>query len=154
QTASPVIAIRVGSGASPQLSTTTASEFACALQEDGRATCWELRRGSPSFEIPTRYKSLAAGISAMCGVTEAGTVECWGEGNGSSMARLFAMVGSYRTVSVGASTYCAMNASNVATCWGVEGATPTKPLILNDAVEVQAGNRHVCILVKSGDLKC
>jgi len=53
---------------------------ACALDSEGRATCWGWY-GWDKLEAPTdlRFTELAAGNMATCGITTDGHIHCWGD---------------------------------------------------------------------------
>ncbi|MHB8959333.1 MAG: RCC1 domain-containing protein [Candidatus Limnocylindrales bacterium] len=98
----PVDVLSFGSGKESATAVTVGRSFACALTTAGAVLCWgydiygQLGNGvfdkpfDPSpFPVPAKVKglrgalrSISAGISSVCGVTDVGGLKCWGTSTG------------------------------------------------------------------------
>jgi alpha-tubulin suppressor-like RCC1 family protein len=111
---------------------------ACALDAEGRASCWGTRglgsgtvhpKREPVAVAATALDEVTAGGGHTCGLGRDGRASCWGDGvdgrlgNGGSAARsvpsgvevAFAL----RDIDAGAAHSCAFDVRGYAYCWGV-----------------------------------
>jgi alpha-tubulin suppressor-like RCC1 family protein len=129
---------------SSQFSTAVVSAggaHSCALDAEGRASCWgygadgALGNGATtnsSTPIPvayhTQYASIAAGGTHTCAVTASGTAYCWGSNRGgwlgdgttTASARPVAVIGgeTFTIITAGETQSCGLTATGKAYCWG------------------------------------
>jgi alpha-tubulin suppressor-like RCC1 family protein len=115
----------------------------CGLSTSGEAFCWgnntwgAVGDGGPAGEATTprrvagdlRFRRLAAGASATCGITTTGTTYCWGINttyplgidDPSPAVRLPRRVQTdlvFREIALGGATVCALDSIGGAYCWG------------------------------------
>jgi alpha-tubulin suppressor-like RCC1 family protein len=158
----------------------------CALDEEGKAWCWgsnivdQLGDGTSSDLSATpvavaadfTFESLAAGRAWTCGVDEAGTAHCWGQGplgDGSTLRsrRPVEVAGdhTFRQLSSGQGHTCGITTAGQALCWGgneggqlgSEGRSVTVPAPVTGGhsfVQIAAGVAHTCAVEATGDLWC
>ncbi|RME23253.1 MAG: hypothetical protein D6798_13905, partial [Deltaproteobacteria bacterium] len=53
-------------------------DFACALDADGRATCWGDDQHGQTEAPSDAFVKISAGRTHACGLRADGTVRCWG----------------------------------------------------------------------------
>jgi len=93
---------------------------------------------------------LSAGDDHACGVTQSGSVKCWGK-NESGQAT--PPSGSFQSVSAGWGHTCGVTQSGSVKCWGKnESGQATPPSGSFQSVSV--GGEHTCGLTQSGSVKC
>jgi hypothetical protein len=101
----------------------TGDFHACALDGDGAAVCWG-EGGFGYIQPPpdVRFRTLAAGWQATCGITQKGALMCWG-GNMDSDHALhiagFEPEGVFIDVSLGRDMACAVREDGAVMCWGL-----------------------------------
>ena len=150
-------------------------EHWCGLREDGTAVCWgdnshgqtDVVAGSPPFS------GISAGGKHTCAVTYLSGVRCWGDAG--AIAGVPGTLG-FRSVDSGFEHTCAIqnesmvfaadSEKTIAVCWGANGYgqadVPDVPDVEDGQedtefdlgfVEVSAGWRHSCGLVKESRIK-
>jgi alpha-tubulin suppressor-like RCC1 family protein len=141
-----------------------ASQFACALLEDGSVSCWgtgrvandgkaqENARPTPVVGVKGALELAASGVVA-CARTGQGAV-CWG----ADAATLGSPpAGPFTKVSAGFTHTCALDAKGAVTCWGSgdwgAGASLAKPAITG-ARDLVAGDRHACVVTGDRKVQC
>jgi len=91
-------------------------EGACHLSADDLRICWRTGVSDHGPPAPDRDTELSLGEHVGCGLTEAGTLRCWGSGD--------ALLGGVPTgdgwvdFGVWAQLACAVHASGTVECWG------------------------------------
>lgn len=177
-------------GAAPLVSITAGEYHACGLRADSTAWCWGSNGGSsigvgpPSSGIylPTpvagahRFTTIDARGQLTCGVTQGGTIYCWGIGAvGADSATAIGLDTvptpvlantPFRTVTVGPEHACALTETDDAYCWGTgaygrlgTGTQDDQPVPVQVAtnlkfVSIAAGWRHTCALTAGGAAYC
>jgi alpha-tubulin suppressor-like RCC1 family protein len=162
----------------------------CAVDTSGRVWCWgsddygQLGNGKTVTysEVPVQVQGgilatqVSAGDQFTCAVTQAGTVECWGDndygelGNGTTTTSTTPVTvkGLTNVIQVAAGYFhaCALESSGTVWCWGdndygelgngTTGSISTVPVIasLQTAIWVTAGAGDTCAIVSTGDLLC
>ena len=100
--------------------------------------------------VDLAWATVSAGGSHTCGVTTAGTVECWGRdrrGQSSPPA------GTFKSVSAGASHTCALTKEGKAVCWGANFQMESSPPPSTFRT-VSAGWSHSCGITTEGAVEC
>ncbi len=120
---------------------------------------------------------ISLGAEYSCVVTDAGTVQCWGDngagqlGTGdrltSTTPRFVTGVSSVRELASGDSHTCALINGGTVKCWGLDGSgqvgngapladvlTPQTVLGLTGVTQIAAGGFHTCALLTAGTVKC
>ncbi len=167
----------------------------CAVTTTGAAKCWgydyygQLGNDVALTQQPTPVdvlgltsgvKSISAGGSHTCAVTNGGGVKCWGWdadgqlGNNTSLTSqptpvdVLGLTSGVASVSTGGTHTCAVTTSGGAKCWGsdnngelgndstpVSRPTPVDVLGLTSGVaSISAGSSHTCAVTSSGGAKC
>jgi len=122
--------------------------------------------------------SLAAGSAHTCALTNAGKVYCWGQndggqlGDGTTIERhvpvaVDGLSGRATNIVAGSRFTCALLTNGRVQCWGELTFLPAEsdnarnqpapiqiPNLERDVVEMAAGNYHLCILTKAGEVMC
>lgn len=148
-----------------------------ALREKGIAC------GNGSFQPQgplSIIRPLALGQSHSCAITPSpeGAVYCWGrgdsgqlgDGNGGNSSTAVKVSGISRAVAIaaGRSHTCVVLESGSVSCWGdnyngqfgsgTTSNTPAKAPVtvsgVSDAADIASGESHLCILTKSGGMRC
>jgi alpha-tubulin suppressor-like RCC1 family protein len=169
----------------------------CAVTGAGGVQCWgdnangQLGDGTagsnPNNAVSVRgltsgVIALAAGQYHSCAVTNAGTVQCWGDnssgqlGNGSTTVwpasistpvAVTGLIGNAVSITAGYWFTCAVNETGAAQCWGNNfygalgnGTTnaSTAPVLVSGlasgVVAIAAGDYHACALTSGGAVQC
>ena len=151
----------------------------CSLAADGTAFCWgrningELGTGSAIRDTALsprrtagghRFTSLSAGGSHTCGITQPGTVYCWGAnsegqlGDGTRSERntpqpvVIAM--SFKEITAGTTHTCGVNTADEIYCWGMGALIPTRVPAEVKLTQITAGNGFTCGLDSAGAAYC
>ncbi|HEY2832564.1 MAG TPA: hypothetical protein VGJ14_09075 [Sporichthyaceae bacterium] len=191
-------------GAAPSVLQATAlaagANHNCAITTDtptvanagGGVVCWgrndwgQLGNGttiSSSLPVPvtglaTGVRTISAGHSYACALTEAGAVWCWGSNksgqlgdgtnNDSSVpVQVSGLAANVVAISAGEYHMCALTADGAVQCWGHGRAgqlgngqsrnstTPVTPAGLNSGViAISSGGFHTCAILSDAGLKC
>ena len=130
--------------------------------------------------VPTaEYVQVSAGYHSSCGLTAAGEVRCWGNGDwgqlgNSTTERRYApttvtdLGSGASSVAVGHHHACAVTSRGGVVCWGLNdygqigfGTTSVRPYVpvavtglSSGVVQVDAGYQHTCALTAAGGVKC
>jgi len=172
----------------------TGYDHACALTEAGAVWCWgfnsegQLGNGTtvnslvptPVSGLSSGVKSIAAGTTHNCAITQAGGLKCWGYngygqlGDGTSGSfetepvQVDGLLSGVMAVSVGQFHTCAITDAGAAKCWGrnTDGqlgngnspsvsTTPSSVVGLSSgATAITSGRYHSCALIGTGSVKC
>ncbi len=158
------------------------SDATCALDHDGRVSCWGAyldRKGTAPTREPLPLKApavdLALGKHHGCVRMADATVQCWGQntdgqlGDGTTRSRAPAEVPGLRGVAqITSSTHgsCARLATGQVECWGGnkygqvgDGSTtdrlaPVDVEGARDATEIAEGQDHACALFADATVRC
>jgi alpha-tubulin suppressor-like RCC1 family protein len=193
-TCSSAISVNVAAAAPLLGKISAGTEHTCEITPSGILKCWgrnqhnQLGNGSSlSMAFPTvidagsSYTQISAGgitdfISHTCGITEAGTLKCWGAntqrqlGDGTTTYRSTPTIIdsgiSYIKISAGQFHSCGITTSGTLKCWGQnaqrqlgDGSTTNRstPTIIDSGITfstIAAGALHSCGITTSGTLKC
>lgn len=141
-----------------------ASQFACALLEDGKVKCWGTGRIANDGQAYTDAKptivsgvdgaeELAASGALACARGASG-IACWGTDD---KAIRVPPKGAFKQIAVGFAHACALDGSGAVQCWGPADWATTgafgKPAI-SGAVQIVTGDRHACVITKAGGVSC
>jgi len=169
-------------------------DHVCARVDGGEVRCWggaldgqmgDGHRGEPEgyrtrpVVVPgvSDAMDLVAGSAHTCAILAAGTVRCWGRGDGGQLGNGPGGWASLRAVTVprlrdavqlaaGAAHTCARTAAGQLPCWGFNNLgqlgdgtqtvhhAPVPVPRVADAVDVAAGARHTCARRSSGEVWC
>lgn len=140
----PPIYGRVPPGVFAQL--VVGSSQACALDENGHASCWGPAPIVPPAEA---FTALALGDAHACGLRPDHTVRCWGrdvEGQGRAPA------GGFLKIAAGAQVSCGIREDHTLACWGSNayGRTAPPPGRFTDL----AAGTQTCAVREDGKLLC
>ncbi|HEY0840754.1 MAG TPA: Ig-like domain-containing protein [Vulgatibacter sp.] len=152
----------------------------CALTAEGEVWCWgsggidrvgglDFERGAGS-DLPAplpgapALRTLSAGKSHFCGVTEAGAAWCWGHSRegalgagfaGSSEAPVKVAGGhAFRHVQASIEHTCGLTLEGEVWCWGRGELEPVLVPTEGTIVQVVAGAAHLCVLRDDGVALC
>lgn len=158
----------------------------CALSRDGTAVCWGANGASEIGAGVTfadrmavspvgggqRFRSLAAGVGAACGVDEVRRVLCWGDNAAAQVAPSGTRLGSpvvrwagpAAAVGAGERWTCAVALAGDVTCWGArwDRLGPFAPEVepagwaapVSAPVQLSVGARHACAVTDGGGIAC
>ncbi|MEM7129088.1 MAG: clostripain-related cysteine peptidase [Chloroflexota bacterium] len=174
-------------------------DYTCALTQGGQVYCWGQNRkgqsgmGTPLYQLSPRplampsgafhFREIDTGLFHACGLTDAGSVYCWGYnnegqlGNGSTRdsstpVLVTGLESGAKKVVVGKHHSCAINQADTAVCWGwnyngqvdsgltgteIGGikSVPTQVIGLPEGVtDMAAGTHHTCATTIAGELFC
>lgn len=183
-------ATAIASGANHNCAVTTTTP--AVANAGGGVVCWgrndwgQLGNGTkvsssrpvPVTGLASGVRTVSAGHSYACALTESGVVWCWGSNrsgqlgdgtnNDSSVpVQVQGLNANIVAISAGDYHVCALNADGAVQCWG-EGragqlgngrshrsSTPVTPSGLNSGVTaISSGGFHTCAILSSASLKC
>uniref|UniRef100_A0A7S4H8L8 Uncharacterized protein n=1 Tax=Guillardia theta TaxID=55529 RepID=A0A7S4H8L8_GUITH len=108
----------------------------------------------------TGWKSLAAGYSHTCGITDEDTILCWGQGKNQQSLLPQWIVSmhenlQWKAISCGTSHTCAILKNGSAACWGsnVEGQISIPPQVAAWEM-IDCGYAHTCGIDVNGSAYC
>ncbi|HJN78061.1 MAG TPA: hypothetical protein QGF58_29375 [Myxococcota bacterium] len=121
------------------------------IDQAGRNRTW----GGPYYTLGDQtgvvFTDLDAGYYGTCGVTDAGSLHCWGLDTHGQLSPPDS--GTYTQVSCGSTHCCALDVDGSALCFGANHAgqsdAPTTAF-----VEISAGDQHTCGRRSSGEVEC
>ena len=123
----------------------------CGLRHDNTLWCDEhaTRNHAP---LPTSaFSQLSVGTGYLCGLTLAGSVECWGM----MTPPIYEGDIAFQQISMGSTHGCGLDSSGTIHCWGGGAdagkltAAPT-----GEWVQIDAGSQHTCALNSAGTVHC
>jgi hypothetical protein len=128
------------------------SGYRCALDADGRATCWD---GYPWMQPPDDlFDSLAVGFDTLCGVRKNGTAACWGSG---AFGQLSVPGGTFRALAPSSWDVCGIREDGTLECWGRQNGpfseTPSSPPPGTFEM-IRANGITTCALSTDGSIQC
>ncbi len=131
----------------------------CALRPDGSVWCW----GTLSFTgetfpsggftaEPVRIAGIAAmdEIAGQCGVTTAGTVQCWDTSAGGVTAPPAGITGAI-DIDQFDTSFCALRSDGAVACWG---PAPSVAPFVAGLTHVSVSNGGACALTSGGAVFC
>ena len=102
-------------------------------------------------------QTLTSGRYHTCGVTDFGSVVCWGY-NGSGQTDVPENLGKIIQIAAGGFHTCALDEQGKVTCWGAEGdhdeGQTDVPENLGKIIQIAAGGFHTCALDEQGKVSC
>ena len=100
----------------------------------------------PSVDTPTRFKSVSAASTQICGIRSDDTIVCWG-------SRAHLLGGGFKAVSAGGDHSCAIRSDDTIVCWGDNwyGQADAPPGIFE---AVSAGGVHSCAIRSDDTVVC
>jgi alpha-tubulin suppressor-like RCC1 family protein len=141
-----------------------ASQFGCAILEDGTVKCWGTGRiandGSSAIDAkPTTVanvdgaEELVASGAIACARGSKG-ITCWGTDEKTIGTP---PKGTFTQIAAGFTHACALATGGSVTCWGQadwggKGAFAKPPV--TGAIQVVTGDRHACVLTKGHAVQC
>jgi hypothetical protein len=127
---------------------TAAPYSTCALDKNGKATCWGANN---SFVRPETFKQVVAGEKYHCGITTTDELSCW-ESYGAHVNWNTLPYDAFSKLAIGTSHACALRKSNgTARCWG----SIDQALVPAGAfVDIVAAADHTCALDAAGAITC
>ena len=152
-------------GGHPFTSIAAGEATACGLTAVGEAWCWGSNQfgnlglgtqdagphSTPVHAAPgLTFSVIAPGQRRTCGITTAGVVQCWGEGQLAPAA--FDATSGYTELAAGQVNFCRVNGAGDVSCWG-DGTLANVPSA--PAAGLSVGSRHACArLVATGKIMC
>jgi len=106
------------------------------------------------------WAMVSAGYSHTCGITDLGTLLCWGQGkNGQALVPQWIMGSNdtaWASVSAGTSHTCAISSNGTGVCWGADDeGQSTVPEVPGQTWRlIDAGYAHTCGIVSNGSAIC
>ena len=145
----------------PWASVHTGRSHTCALDANGRATCWgagsepghqEYGQAIPPDEV---FNALSLGADTSCGHRPDGSIACWGQAEN---GELDVPSGSFTVLAVGGWHGCGLRTDGSIACWGgADGGVPspvTSPPTGTGFVDLEGGGWHECALREGGEVSC
>ena len=141
------------------------SSHGCAIDLDGVVHCWgdgSSPEGPPpdwigahgddgqGRPVPGVYVAIDASDNATCGLHPDGTVDCWGDVEG-TLDRVPEVT--LETISVGGKFACGLRPDGSIACWGDDFKGRASPPA-GAFVQVDAGAAHACALREDGSVVC
>lgn len=167
-------------GGAPAQAVSAGANHACAVDRDGRASCWgyngfgEVGDGSTTLHTaPTpvattvRFRAVDAGGMVTCGLDLDGRAHCWGAWPAGRYLRPTLVPESppFVRIAAGEEHACALTAGGEVHCWGANDvgqlgtvgpstAAPRRVPLAGRAVDVTTGQGHSCALTEDGRAVC
>lgn len=164
------------------------SEYGACAARDRVVSCWGGSSDSPGgagnslspvrFALPEAVRSLEAGVSHFCALSQTGAVYCWGSNGSFQLGNAdpaeqgpvrVALPGSARAISCGGAHTCVILQDSTLWCWGSNlesqlgqpdsslGARVTDPIqvgVESDWLAIGLGDGHSCGIRHTGELWC
>ncbi len=140
-------------------------DYGCVLNEDGEVSCWfgpQYHQYYPLWEDDppedVTFVDLALALRHMCGLTDEGAVECWGEDEDGKLDPPDGEV--FESIVAGFSHTCGLKADGSVSCWGDVESSGSLDLSLDDTdsvgpfVKIDASISSVCGLKEDGTIEC
>jgi Regulator of chromosome condensation (RCC1) repeat len=122
----------------------------CALQDDGKVSCWKGPddRGA-ALPPPDHFQSIDVTESRSCGVRLDGSVTCWG--SPLDLPATSPPTGVYTSVASRNASFCGIKVDGTLDCWGADGVPPP---VADTFLQVAPGANHACGVRSDGSLRC
>ena len=139
----------------------------CGVDPDGAVRCWHAATSDPSAPLcdvaappcvndgrppPGRYVAVTAGVDVSCGLTDEGTIQCWGVDTDGGAAR--PPEGDDFIAIDGARALCGLRASGELSCWGDFGFDYRPEPVTEVATQVEVIPSARCALLGDGQARC
>lgn len=79
---------------------------------------------------------------------------CWRSDGAGRLKEELAVQGEFSSVSAARFITCVLDAGGTGRCWGMRLGSVDKPTVVENAVQLQASDRGVCVLLEDGTLSC
>lgn len=170
-------------GISDAVDVASGRDFTCALHTGGTASCWGRVGGTTSI-TPQLIAGVSDGVAIFAGDYHAcvlrtgGAVVCWGKNSNGQLGRGTSTfredvasppsgLPPLQSLSLGGEHSCGVTGTGEAWCWGYNfygqagtGSTSSRILLptvlpfVTTVQEIAAGERHTCLLLGDGTLRC
>lgn len=123
------------------------ARYFCGLREDGSASCLDTQ-GTPT-DTPGPFSIIEVGEDGACGLTVAGSLDCWG------IPFFKGARGPFSSISIDSEILCALDSEGEMWCWWdqdgevIKAEPPTGPF-----VQVAVGFKQMCGLTAEGTIVC
>lgn len=105
--------------------------------------------GDTGIPPADRFIDVGTGAIHTCGISEVGTILCWGANDDD---QLNAPMGTFVSISVGHAHSCALSNDGNVECWGRNDDGQTS--LIGTFSDVAAGGAHTCGLEEDGSVTC
>jgi hypothetical protein len=139
----------------------------CGVHPDGSVRCWQMAVRDPTAPLcseivppclnqgrppPGRYVALTAGPRVSCGLTDEGTIQCWGVDNQYGIASPPA--GNDFVAIDGSGVQCGLRKSGEVSCWGGSISGLGRMPLMEPATQFEVTTRATCAILADGRARC